>query len=87
MARVGGLADTVIDANEAALDDGVATGFQFAPVTAEQLGVALERAFDLHADAPRWRAVQRRAMSRKVDWSKPAAAYLDLYRQLVPEAA
>ena len=34
VARTGGLADTVIDANEAALAAGVATGFQFAPVTA-----------------------------------------------------
>ena len=31
VARVGGLADTVIDANEAALAAGVATGVQFAP--------------------------------------------------------
>ena len=44
VARVGGLADTVIDANEAALGDGVATGFMFAPVTAEALGRALARA-------------------------------------------
>ena len=29
VARTGGLADTVIDANEAALSAGVATGFQF----------------------------------------------------------
>ena len=33
VARVGGLTDTVIDANEAALAAGVATGIQFAPVT------------------------------------------------------
>ena len=32
VARTGGLADTVIDANEAALAAGVATGIQFAPV-------------------------------------------------------
>ena len=44
VARVGGLADTVIDANEAALDDGVATGFVFGPVTADGLGFALARA-------------------------------------------
>ena len=31
VSRVGGLADTVIDGNEAALAAGVATGFQFAP--------------------------------------------------------
>ena len=37
VARTGGLADTVIDANEAALAAGVATGFQFAPVNAGAL--------------------------------------------------
>ena len=31
VARTGGLADTVIDANDAALAAGVATGFQFSP--------------------------------------------------------
>ena len=50
VARVGGLADTVIDANEAALADGVATGFQFAPVSALALGFALERALALYRD-------------------------------------
>ncbi len=87
VARVGGLADTVIDANEAALRDGVATGFQFAPVTAEALGFAIERAAELYADPATWQALQRRAMTRKVDWSVPAEAYLRLYRQLVPAPA
>ncbi len=82
VARVGGLADTVIDANQAALLDGVATGFQF---TADQPGgleTALERAFQLYRDRPGWQAVQRRAMSRKVDWSVPAKAYAALYRSV-----
>jgi phosphoglucomutase len=83
VARVGGLADTVIDANEAALADGVATGFQFAPVGAEALGFALERALALYRDPARWRAMQRRAMTRRVDWSAPAEAYDRLYRQLL----
>jgi phosphoglucomutase len=87
VARVGGLADTVIDANEAALADGVATGFQFAPVTAEALGFALERAFALYRDPGRWRAMQRRAMTRKVDWSAPAEAYDRLYRHLLAATA
>jgi starch synthase len=81
VARVGGLADTVIDANEAALADGVATGFQFAPVTAQALGFALERAFELYRQPARWQAAQRRAMTRKVDWSAPAAAYEELFRE------
>ncbi len=82
VARVGGLADTVVDANQAALLDGVATGFQFAPDSATELTTALERAFALYAERPAWQAVQRRAMTRKVDWSEPAKAYAALYRSL-----
>ena len=37
VSRVGGLCDTVIDANEVALAAGVATGFQFAPVESAML--------------------------------------------------
>jgi phosphoglucomutase len=87
VARVGGLADTVIDANEAALADGVATGFQFAPATAEALGFALERALALYREPARWRKVQRRAMTRRVDWTAPAQAYHRLYRQLLAAAS
>lgn len=83
VARVGGLADTVIDANEAALRDRVATGFQFAPVTADSLRAALARACDLYADLRLWRAVQRRAMAQDVGWSRPAAAYDALYSRLL----
>lgn len=84
VARVGGLADTVIDANHASLADGVATGFLFAPDSAPELITALRRALDLYADQRRWQQVQRRAMGRKVDWSVPAGAYADLYRGLRP---
>jgi phosphoglucomutase len=86
VARVGGLADTVIDANEAALADGVATGIQFAPVAAGALGFALERAFELYRTPERWQALQRRAMTRRVDWSAPAQAYDRLYRDLLARA-
>jgi starch synthase len=86
VARVGGLADTVIDANEAALRDGVATGFQFAPVEASALSVALDRAIDLFADRRAWQRLQRRAMSRDVGWRSAAAEYIDLYERLVASA-
>jgi starch synthase len=42
VARVGGLADTVIDANEMALAAGVATGFQFSPITRTKLEAAID---------------------------------------------
>ena len=85
VARVGGLADTVIDANEAALDDGVATGIQFAPVTAEALGFALARAAALRADGEAWARLRHRAMTRNVSWARPARHYETLYRALLAE--
>jgi starch synthase len=82
VARVGGLADTVIDANDAAMRDGVATGFQFAPIEADALAVALERAMNAF-----WQKMQRRAMSRDVGWSTAAASYATLYREMVERAS
>ncbi len=87
VARLGGLADTVIDANEAAMHDGVATGFQFAPVTAEALGNAFTRVFELYARKDAWRQVVHRAMTRKVGWQEPAEKYAALYRSLAPPDA
>ena len=86
VARVGGLADTVIDANQAAMHDGVATGIQFEPDNVDALCIALERAFALYRDQDAWQQVQRRAMDREVEWSASAKAYADLYRQLRPTA-
>ncbi len=82
VARTGGLADTVIDANDAAMIAGCATGFQFAPVTPEALGDAIERVCDLHADQTAWRAMVGRAMRHPVGWDHAAHAYATLYRSL-----
>lgn len=86
VARVGGLADTVIDANEAALRDGVATGIAFSPVTVDALVAAIHRACDLYADQDLWLRVQRRAMTRDVGWGVAAATYTALYRRIVGSA-
>lgn len=83
VARVGGLADTVIDANRAALHDGVATGIQFSPVDTTHLTMALDRTCDLFADRTNWQRLQSRAMTRTVGWDVAAGSYLDLYRRLV----
>lgn len=83
VARVGGLADTVIDANEMALAAGVATGLQFAPVTREALEVALGRAMRLWGDQAAWRQVQRNAMAADVGWTRPAKHYAEVYRAAV----
>src|SRR6185437_2765798 len=68
VARTGGLADTVIDANEAAVDAGVATGVQFSPITSEALGEAIQRAVTLYGHEKVWRRMQRRGMKSDVSW-------------------
>jgi starch synthase len=82
VARTGGLADTVIDANEAALQAGVATGFQFSPVAAGPLADAIDRACDAFADRAAWRGMMRRAMKQPVGWQTSAAAYARIYGDL-----
>lgn len=83
VARVGGLADTVIDANEMAIAAGVATGVKFAPVTAEALGMGLNRLLALYRDPAAWRVMQQRGMATDVSWRRPALHYAELYRSLV----
>lgn len=85
VARTGGLADTVIDANLAALDSGVATGVQFSPVTAIGLEQAVARTIDLYQQPKVWAAMQRRAMGQSVGWDASAAAYLALFQSLVAD--
>jgi starch synthase len=82
VALTGGLADTVITANDAALKAGVATGLQVHPVTAAALGEALERLAALYADRRVWARMQRNAMRQQVGWAAQAPAYAALYRRL-----
>lgn len=82
VARVGGLADTVIDANDAAVAAGVATGFQFMPVTADAFRVALTRAGRTFRDKAAWRLLQERGMAADVSWRGPARRYAELYKAL-----
>ena len=80
--RVGGLADTIIDANDMALAAQCATGLQFAPVTADALAAVLRKAARLFADPPLWRQIQLNGMKADVSWIEPASAYANLFRNL-----
>ncbi|MDP2738088.1 MAG: glycogen synthase GlgA [Pseudorhodobacter sp.] len=82
VAAVGGLADTVITANPAAMAAGVATGITFQPTDAVAFGQALRRLLTLHADPALWGRVQRNAMRQPVGWQASAAAYAALYEGL-----
>jgi starch synthase len=81
--HTGGLADTVIDANGAALSAKVATGIQFSPITIGGLLGALRRTFRLYEDPKTWAAMQKAAMKSDVSWSSSARQYANLYQSLL----
>ena len=85
--RVGGLADTVVDATAPDIEAGLATGFVFDEYTAQGLRSALHRAFRLYAQPAVWAGMQRTAMRQRFDWGEAAARYASLYRSLKPGAA
>ena len=84
VARTGGLADTVIDANEAAVAAGVATGVMFDGVSYDALTRAIRRAIALHARPEVWTALQRNGMRADFSWAQSGRRYADLYRSLLP---
>ena len=76
VSRVGGLADTVIDADE---NPATGTGLSFPP-TAAGLRDGLERALKLYRDPARLATVRRNGMARDFSWSTAAKAYETLYQ-------
>lgn len=82
VARTGGLADTVIDANLAAINAGVATGVQFNGVSYPALAEALTRTVALHGQPELWRTIQRNGMAADFGWARSGKAYADLYANL-----
>ncbi len=83
VAAVGGLADTVIHANPAAISAGVATGITFHPTDAAAFGTAMRQLLALYADKKQWARVQKNAMKQDVSWAASAAEYAALYEGLL----
>ena len=85
--RTGGLADSVIDCTAQTLADGTATGFSFAPASAEALLATVRRAVDLYRDPAAWLAMQRGAMAFDVSWDASAVRYREVYERVVQSLA
>jgi starch synthase len=81
VAKVGGLADTVVDFAQTPAAG--ATGIQFYPVTREELEATLHRAADLWSDSAAWHAVQMNGMRTDVSWAGPANEFFRLYAGLL----
>jgi starch synthase len=78
--RVGGLADTVEQADPAI---GSGTGVVFDHYTEDALGWALGRALSMHIDRPGWQMVQKNGMAIDNSWDQRATEYLRLYESLL----
>ncbi len=81
--RVGGLADTVVDASEEAVAAGRATGFVFDAATPAALDAALQRAEAAFTRRPLWQGLMQQAMAQDFSWQGAAAQYLALYKSSV----
>jgi starch synthase len=78
--RTGGLADTVVDANDENIANGTASGFQFEHATQDDLWSAIERALDIYRRQPKaWRQIISTGMKQDFSWKQSAKRYLDLY--------
>jgi starch synthase len=82
--RVGGLADTVVDATAVSLADGSADGFAFDGDSPAALMSAVRRAKVLFRERAIWLRMVLRAMTRDFSWATAARRYVVVYRELRP---
>ncbi len=81
--HVGGLADTVVDASEAAIAAGQATGFVFEAAQPASLAGAIERSVSAFREPKGWVRIVRTGMTRDHSWAASARDYVALYRKLL----
>ena len=75
----GGLADTIVDYNGSAPEDGKATGFSFEGYRPEELLKAIKRAVGLFGKSKAWKALVVNCMKQDWSWDRAAREYQDLY--------
>lgn len=79
--KVGGLADTVVDANEENITNGTANGFVLLEISSAALTASIHRALNLYKKPEIWRKLQITGMSRDSSWDASAAQYIELYNK------
>ncbi|GHV47814.1 hypothetical protein FACS1894204_11600 [Synergistales bacterium] len=76
--EVGGLMDTVIDAD----CDGGGNGFTFLTYDTQGMLWSLRRAIERFSNAKAWGKIRAAGMTEDFSWNRPAALYRDLYKSL-----
>ena len=79
----GGLADTVIDANEQNLIAQTANGFSFEHYSPLALDETLRRACKMFGDVASWQQLVERGMRQDWSWNRSAQNYVDFYQQTI----
>lgn len=80
--QTGGLADTVIDADDEALAEGTANGFSFSEDSRQALDETLHRALDAYRSPPVWSRLVRAGMCQDWSWARSARQYVELYERI-----
>ena len=80
--RVGGLADTVVDATPEHLRAGTANGFVFDHASSRVLAARIGDALKLMRHAAAWQQLQKRGMAQDFSWADSALRYEALYRSI-----
>lgn len=80
----GGLADTIVHAQETTLADDTATGFRLTTYRVDALDDAIGSALRMrYHDKKNWKKLVARGMRQNWSWRKSAVQYLDLYERTV----
>lgn len=84
--HVGGLADSVVNADDETIRDGTATGFSFLEYEPERLLEEIRRAVAMFRERPaQWAQLTRNAMRRDSSWSHSASVYEEVYRRALAQ--
>jgi starch synthase len=81
--ETGGLADTITDATEDALKQGIANGFVTSEYSPVALANALRRACQAYAQPEIWRRLVSTGMRQDWSWSRSARQYASLYESII----
>ena len=83
----GGLADTILDASESNLQQGLANGFSFDVYEAAALERTLDRACDTYSHhRDKWNQLVLTGMQQDWSWAESARKYVELYQTTIDRA-
>lgn len=84
--QTGGLADTIVDYQTAAEQDGEANGFGFKEYKSEAMLDAVDRALQVYRNQEEWRELMLAGMRQDWSWRRSAREYLDVYEHACTQA-